>query len=303
MPLRRVRHFIPEGAGPPQKKARSDDDVVHAKVHTAYKLERGGANIVAEFDGQKRVVKGQEFNPDILERSQMDTRSYFHGALKVHHTGNGVTRQYGGAPLPAKPVQKPALGYEPYKRLVWDQPDIVGRNMGQIGHRKAEASVMGESANDAIQRAGLRPKLRSPWAHTRPDHLNFQERTDPKLRVPAYVGANQVHSAFESAAKQLARNKGTIEVNRKVNEDIPGGSKLPVSMTLGYTLKNEQRNMATRIEHQQNYFTSAGARNGDERAIVMFVEHKQKQLDRGELRENPYTKTGTIDEMLERRLN
>ncbi|MEO0545135.1 MAG: hypothetical protein AAFY99_15080 [Pseudomonadota bacterium] len=303
MPLRRIKDFNPEDTGIRTKKARTGNEVVLPEIHTPFKLNAGGACIVAEFDDQRHVIKGENFDPATHKHSPVDTRSYFKGALKVHHAGNGVEKQFGGAPLPAKPVQQPVLQASPYKNLVWDQPDIVGKKMGQIGDRRQEKSIMGDTANNVIQSAGIRPRPKSPWAHTRPDHINFDGREDPKLRVPGYVGANQVHSAFEAAAKQLAHDNGTIEVNRRVNEEIPGGSKLPVSMTLGFTLKNEQRDLAARIEHDQPYFTSAGARNGDEKAIVMFVKHHQELLDKGEIKANKYMQVATIDEMLESRTN
>ncbi|MEO1702481.1 MAG: hypothetical protein AAFR71_10560 [Pseudomonadota bacterium] len=303
MPLRSITGSTTDDNSSPKKKARTGNEVVLPDIHTPFKLKAGGASIVAEFDGQRYVIKGEEFDPATHKHSPVDTRSYFDSALKVFHAGNGVTKQFGGAPLPAKPVSQQALSHTPYKDMVWDQPDIVGRKMGQIGDRKQEKSIMGDTANNAIKSAGIRPSPLSPWAHTRPDHLNFQGRDDQKLRVPAYVGANQVHSAFEAAAKQLAHDNGTIEVNRKLNEEIPGGSKLPVSMTLGFTLKSEKRDMAARIEHKQPYFTSAGARNGDEKAIVMFIKHNQELLDNGEIRANSYTKIGTIDEMIESRVN
>ena len=256
-----------------------EPDVGAKPANEAYKLLRGGASIFMECDGKREVIKGEEFS--LKDVKDHDVRTYFSGKLKVYHAGNDAVRQYEGAALPAKPMgDRPALKYLPEKIMSWTQDDIVGLKLTHDEKRKAEKSVLGEAANTAIARGGIAEKKYSPWAHTIPDHLNFLDREGKSKRVPGYVGANQVHSAFESAAKIYAKKYGSIKVTRELGAPIAGDSGLPSALKLGFALDGKDGSRHHFV-HEQPYFTQAGGRNGDEKAIVRFLEIQKERIDRG----------------------
>ncbi len=260
-------------------KRERKPDVGEKPVHEAYKLLRGGNSIFMECDGKREVIKGEEFS--LKDVKDHDVRTYFSGKLKVYHAGNNVERQYAGAPLPAKPTQDGAtLKYRPDQQLSWIQEDVVGLKLTHDEKRKTEKSVLGETANTAIARAGIAEKKYSPWAHTIADHLNFLDRLDKSKRVPGYVGANQVHTVFESAAKIYAKKYGSIKVTRELGELIAGDSGLPSTLKLGFALDGKDKSLHHFI-HEQPYFTHAGGRNGDEKAIVRFLEMQKQRIDEG----------------------
>ncbi len=260
-------------------KRDREPDAGEKPAQEAYKLLRGGSSIFMELDGRTEVIKGKEFSPkDVHDH---DVRTYFSGKLKVFHAGNNTERQYAGAPLPAKPMQDGAtLSYLPDKQMSWTQEDLVGLKLTHDEKRRSEKSVLGESANAALARAGIAEKKYSPWAHTIADHLNFLDRLDKSKRVPAYVGANQVHSVFEAAAKIYAKKYGSIKVTRELGEPIAGDSGLPSTLKLGFALDGENGSLHHFI-HEQPYFTNAGGRSGDEKAIVRFLEIQKRRIDAG----------------------
>lgn len=254
-------------------------DVGEKPVHEAFKLLPGGASIFMECEGNREVIKGEMFSPRDVE--DHDVRTYFSGKLKVYHAGNNAVRQYEGASLPAKPTGNgAALKYFPEKIMSWTQEDIMKLKLTHDEKRKAEKSVLGETANQAIARAGIAEKKYSPWAHTIPDHLNFLDREAKGKRVPGYVGANQVHTAFESAAKIYAKKHGLIRVTRELGEPIAGDSNLPSALKLGFALEAKNGDLHHFV-HEQPYFTHAGGRNGDEKAIVRFLEMQKQRIDAG----------------------
>lgn len=255
---------------------KTDDDKP-APPHQKFKLLPGGASIFFEIEGKKELIKGEIFRPDA--GPNIDVRNYFDGRLTVYHGGYNINRQTTGAPLPARPTER-ALNYVPAKRLNWIQPDIVGMKMVQTEKRKGEKSILGEAANEAIARGGVVPQPLSPWAHTKPDHINFIDRLNKGLRVPGYAGANQVHTAFESTAKLFAKAHGDIKVTRTLGEPIAGNSGLISEMNLGFVL-DDKKGKAYHFSHTQPYFSNAGARNGDEVAILRFIEIQKEHLEAG----------------------
>jgi hypothetical protein len=249
-------------------------------AHEAYRILRGGASIFMEYGGKRELIKGEIFSPASVP--EYDVTSYFSGKLRVYHAGNGVTRQTVGAPLPAAPTKEktPTLNYAPHSQISWTQEDIIGLKLTHTDKRKPEKSILGETANKAIARGGVAEKVLSPWAHTMPDHLNFLDRLDPRKRVPGYVGANQAHTVFESAAKIYAQKHGSIKVTREMGEPIAGESVLPSALKLGFVLDGKDGSHHHFV-HEQPYFTNAGGRNGDEKAIVKFLEIQKQRIDDG----------------------
>jgi hypothetical protein len=245
--------------------------------HQKFRLLPGGEHIYFQIGDYKELVKGTIFPPEIQE--EYDVCKYFDGKLKVYHLGSNVKKQYTGAALPAKPTGK-TLHYVPHKRLNWIQPDIISLKMSQLDKRQSEKSIMGLTAFEAIARGGVVPQPYSAWAHTKPDHVNFLGRTEQELRVPGYVAANQVHTAFESAAKLLAKKYNEIEVTRKLGKPIAGDSGLISQLKLGFVLRDEQ-NKPHHYSHNQPYFTNKGARNGDEVAIFRYIEIQKDLLEAG----------------------
>lgn len=249
-------------------------------AHVASRILRGGASIFMEYGDKKELIKGEIFSP--ADVSEFDVTSYFSDKLRVYHAGNGVTSQTIGASLPAAPTQgkSPTLKYTPQSEMKWTQEDIIGLKLTHDDKRKPEKSILGETANSAIVRGGVAEKELSPWAHTKPDHLNFLNRLDPRKRVPSYVGANQVHTVFESAAKIYAQKHGSIKVTRELSEPIAGESFLPSALKLGFVLDGKDGSHHHFV-HEQPYFTNAGGRNGDEKAIVKFLEIQKQRIDNG----------------------
>ena len=83
---------------------------------------KGGSNQMVAIDGALIRQKGTAFHPNQAH----DTTSYFDGRVRVHHQGEGINRQYTGAPLPATPAnplnvlsnQTPTrLGYKDHLNL------------------------------------------------------------------------------------------------------------------------------------------------------------------------------------------
>jgi hypothetical protein len=249
-------------------------------AHEAYRILKGGDSIFMEYGGKKKLIKGEIFST--ADVPEYDVTSYFSDKLRVYHAGNGVTRQTIGAPLPAAPTKEksPTLNYAPNSQMSWTQEDIIGLKLTHDDKRKPEKSILGETANAAIGRSGVAEKRLSPWAHTMPDHLNFLDRLDPRLRVPGYVGANQTHTVFESAAKIYARKHGSIKVTREMGVPIAGDSVLPSALKLGFVLDGKD-GTHHHFVHEQPYYTNAGGRNGDEKAIVKFLEIQKRRIDKG----------------------
>ena len=261
-------------------KANNKTESGEKPAHEAYRILKGGESIFMEYGGEKELIKGEIFSP--ADVPEYDVTSYFSDKLRVYHAGNGVTRQTIGAPLPAAPTKEkaPTLNYAPHSQIRWTQEDIIGLKLTHDDKRKPEKSILGETANKAIARGGVAEKVLSPWAHTMPDHLNFLDRLDPRKRVPGYVGANQAHTVFESAAKIYAKNHGSIKVTRELSKPIAGESVLPSALKLGFVLDGKDGSHHHFV-HEQPYFTNAGGRNGDEKAIVKFLEIQQKRIDDG----------------------
>lgn len=261
-------------------RAKTPPKADDSTVHDARRILRGGSSIFMEVGGKKDVIKGEIFSPS--DAKELDVRSYFSDKLRIYHGGNGVAHQTIGAPLPAAPAKggKPALSYTPQREISWTQEDIVGLKLTHADKRKPEKSIMGGTANSAINSAGISEKPLSPWAHTVPDHLNFLDRKDPAKRLPGYVGANQVHTVFESAAKIYASKHGSIKVTRELGEPVAADNPVPSELKLGFVLDGKNKTHHHFI-HNQPYFTNAGGRNGDEKAIVKFLEDQKRLIDQG----------------------
>lgn len=258
-------------------------DAAQQPAQKALRFLKGGASIFMEHGGRREVIKGEMFSPaDVPDH---DSNSYFSHKLRVYHAGNGVAPQSFGAPLPAIPQKdnKPALTYKPHEKLEWTQENTTVKKLKHAGKRLNEKSIMGESANSAVARGGIAEKALTAWTHIKPDHLNVENRQDPRLRVPGYVGANQVHTMFEKAAKQLSKkfkDREPVTVTREIGEPVAGGSELPSTLKLGFGLKGKDGSVHNFV-HEQPYFSNKGGRPGDDKAIAKFLLGQQKLIDSG----------------------
>ncbi|MEL6818234.1 MAG: hypothetical protein AAFP80_06270 [Pseudomonadota bacterium] len=246
-------------------------------------LRSGGTDVYAEFNNKVLNIKG---NVDAARDNPFsDQREYFQGALRVLHSGGKVSPQHPGAPLPAAPTNEPALGYSPYQKREWAlAPDAPSDNEPRA-KRKPERRIMGESAADVLERAGLGRQQNAPWAHIQPDHTitDAKQREDQRLRQPTFQGANQTHSAFEMAASATAKEIDGFKVSTEVGQPIGGNSGLPSGMNITFQLKSKDGSQEMQLTHFQNSFVHDGARFGDPKAIKAFVEHHKELLDSGAL--------------------
>ncbi len=255
--------------------------MVSRTPQTLYKIGMlvGGDSVLALIGKHKVPIKGDDFS--IEEGDNTDIRSYFGNKLKVFHRGPRIEQQTPGAALPAAPnLGKAALTYDPIQSMSWTQVDIRGQKMFHTEKRIPERSIFGEAANDALERGGVTPQPLSAWTHTRPDHLNFEQRLDKELRVPGYPGVNKTHTAFESAAEIFARTIGPLKVTRKLGEPVPRSNSLISELHLGFVLEGAGDTLHHFI-HRQSYFANDGARHGDDMGIVKFLEEQQRRIENG----------------------
>jgi hypothetical protein len=240
-------------------------------------LKPRGSSIMMVMPGQKDVLlRGESFST--RGNNNVDERVYFDGKLLVIHHGKHITPQSLGAVLPAVPnLQQDALSYTPYKKLSWTQGDVVREKIKQLTSRSDEKTIMGEAAKESIARGGVEPLPKSAWAHTLADYLNYDDRLGKEFRVPGYQAANQVHTAFESAAVRLAKLNDSIKVTRKLGDNIPASNGLVDGLHLGFVLdgKNEEQYHFT---HFQPYFSMAGARHGDDEAIAIYINDNRGKI-------------------------
>ncbi len=253
--------------------------MVSRTPQTLYKIGLlvGGDSIFALIGKNKVPIKGSDFSME--EGENTDIRRYFSNKLQVYHRGPRIEKQATGAALPAAPnAEIAALKYHPTQDMSWTQVDIRGLKMLHSEKRIAEKSIFKESANDAIERGGVTPQPMSAWAHTRPDHLNFEHRLDKELRVPGYASANKTHTALESAAEIYARKIGPVKVTRKLGEPIPRSNGLITELHLGFALEGKDETLHHFI-HRQSYFANDGARHGDDVAIFKYLEEQKQRIE------------------------
>lgn len=240
---------------------------------------KGGDNRMVTIDGTSVNQKGNPFN---IGQSN-DTTSYFGGRVQVHHQGPEIEQQDTSSdftPTHSQTFQQPL--YNPYPFMGWSQDRDTQKP--QDVDRKNEKTIMGESANEALEKSGVPTKPYSPWSHIRPDHTNPEDREDTSMRHPTYEGANQVHSAFETATKNMVNNFGVMGVSRTQEQPLTNNSGLYMGMNMGIGIPTGQGFM--NLTHYQPHYSQSGARGGDADAITKFMElqyFKQLAREAGEL--------------------
>lgn len=247
---------------------------------------RGGGGGFVQPGGERRMMvigdqpllgvsKFTYFNPQSNPTS--DISSFFGGDLRVFHQG-GIEQQSIGAPFPL-PAPDPSAApvHTSGTHFQWTQTTFPR----QAEPRCPERGIMGRSAREALDAAGIMPFPYAPWAHMQPDHTHPVDRKDPMMRIPTTMQANQTHSALESAAKMMQRDIGDFTVTRDLHDPILS-TGLFASTTQTFSLplsEGGELSLSTDVPN----FSLKGARSGDDKAIAQYALIKWKEANRSNM--------------------